>query len=64
MCVFCVFYYYYFVCVCVAKIINFLKDVEKDLPAKIETNIYTGLSKVQRKLYTSVLTRDVSALQG
>eukprot|EP01083_Nonionella_stella_P125168 378497_1 len=40
------------------------KDVEKGIPPKKETCIYTGLSKLQREIYTKILTKDIASLQG
>lgn len=40
------------------------KEVEKSLPPKHETILYTGMSVVQKKLYRDILIRDIDALQG
>ena len=39
-------------------------DVEKSLPPKHETILFTGMSKCQKKLYKDILMRDVDVLQG
>lgn len=39
-------------------------DVEKSLLPKKELTIYVGLTKMQRKWYTDILTKDVSLLNG
>ena len=39
-------------------------DVEKNLPPKHETILFTGLSALQKKLYRDILLRDFDALQG
>ena len=39
-------------------------DVEKSLPPKHETILYTGMSSLQKKLYRDILLRDFDALQG
>lgn len=39
-------------------------DVEKNLPPKHETILYTGMSALQKKLYRDILLRDFEALQG
>ena len=39
-------------------------DVEKDLPPKHETILYTGMSAMQKKLYKDILLRDIDVLQG
>jgi len=39
-------------------------DVEKTLPPKHETILYTGMSSIQKKLYKDILLRDVDLLQG
>lgn len=39
-------------------------DVEKSLPAKVETNIYVGLSQMQLNWYTKILSRDIDALNS
>ena len=39
-------------------------DVEKSLPPKHETILYTGMSAMQKKLYRDILIRDIDALQG
>ena len=38
--------------------------VEKKLKPKIELKIYTGLSPIQRELYTKILMKDVKILNG
>ena len=38
-------------------------DVEKSLPPKHETILFTGMSVMQKKLYKDILLRDVTALQ-
>jgi len=39
-------------------------DVEKSLPPKHETILFTGMSAVQKKLYKEILMRDVEMLKG
>lgn len=39
-------------------------DVEKDLPPKHETILFTGMSSMQKKLYRDILVRDIDAIQG
>ncbi len=39
-------------------------DVEKSLPPKHETILYTGMSAMQKKLYKDILLRDIDVLQG
>jgi len=39
-------------------------DVEKSLPPKHETILYTGMSSMQKKLYRDILIRDIDAIQG
>jgi SWI/SNF-related matrix-associated actin-dependent regulator of chromatin subfamily A member 5 len=39
-------------------------DVEKSLPPKHETILYTGMSAVQKKLYKEILMRDIEMLKG
>jgi SWI/SNF-related matrix-associated actin-dependent regulator of chromatin subfamily A member 5 len=39
-------------------------DVEKNLPPKHETILFTGMSALQKKLYRDILLRDFDALQG
>jgi len=39
-------------------------DVEKSLPPKHETILFTGMSAVQKKLYKDILLRDIGVLQG
>lgn len=39
-------------------------DVEKSLPPKHETILYTGMSVMQKKLYRDILIRDIDAIQG
>ena len=39
-------------------------DVEKSLPPKHETILFTGMSVVQKKLYRDILLRDFETLQG
>ena len=39
-------------------------DVEKSLPPKHETILFTGMSAMQKKLYKDILLRDVDVLQG
>jgi SWI/SNF-related matrix-associated actin-dependent regulator of chromatin subfamily A member 5 len=39
-------------------------DVEKSLPPKHETILYTGMSTMQKKLYRDILLRDIDVLQG
>ena len=42
------------------KIIYFSQaDVEKSLLPKKETNIYIGMSKMQREWYTKILMKDI-----
>eukprot|EP00808_Paulinella_micropora_P029209 g58154.t1 len=37
-------------------------DVEKSLPPKVETNLYVGLSAMQREWYSKLLSKDLQAL--
>lgn len=37
-------------------------DIEKNLLPKKETNIYVGLTEMQRKWYRSVLEKDIDAV--
>jgi SWI/SNF-related matrix-associated actin-dependent regulator of chromatin subfamily A member 5 len=39
-------------------------DVEKSLPPKHETILFTGMSKMQKKLYKDILMRDLDVIQG
>jgi len=39
-------------------------DVEKSLPPKHETILFTGMSVLQKKLYKDILLRDINVLQG
>jgi SWI/SNF-related matrix-associated actin-dependent regulator of chromatin subfamily A member 5 len=39
-------------------------DVEKSLLPKKETNIYVGLSKMQREWYTKILMKDIDIVNG
>ncbi|CAB9508745.1 Probable chromatin-remodeling complex ATPase chain [Seminavis robusta] len=39
-------------------------DVEKSLPPKHETILFTGMSSMQKKLYRDILIRDIDAIQG
>jgi SWI/SNF-related matrix-associated actin-dependent regulator of chromatin subfamily A member 5 len=39
-------------------------DVEKSLPPKHETILFTGMSAMQKKLYKEILLRDINMLQG
>jgi SWI/SNF-related matrix-associated actin-dependent regulator of chromatin subfamily A member 5 len=39
-------------------------DVEKSLPPKHETILFTGMSVMQKKLYRDILIRDIDAIQG
>jgi SWI/SNF-related matrix-associated actin-dependent regulator of chromatin subfamily A member 5 len=39
-------------------------DVEKSLPPKHETILFTGMSEIQKKLYKDILLRDIDCLQG
>lgn len=39
-------------------------DVEKALLPKIETNLYVGMTEMQKSWYKSLLTKDVEALNG
>lgn len=39
-------------------------DVEKDLPPKHETILFTGMSAMQKKLYKDILLRDIDVVQG
>jgi SWI/SNF-related matrix-associated actin-dependent regulator of chromatin subfamily A member 5 len=39
-------------------------DVEKSLPPKHETILYTGMSAMQKKLYRDILLRDIDAING
>lgn len=39
-------------------------DVEKDLPPKHETILFTGMSAMQKKLYKDILMRDIDVVSG
>lgn len=39
-------------------------DVEKALPPKTETILFTGMSEVQKNLYRQILLRDIDTLNG
>jgi hypothetical protein len=39
-------------------------DVEKSLPPKHETILFSGMSEMQKKLYRDILIRDIDAIQG
>jgi SWI/SNF-related matrix-associated actin-dependent regulator of chromatin subfamily A member 5 len=39
-------------------------DVEKSLPPKSETILFTGMSSVQKALYKQVLMRDIDTING
>jgi SWI/SNF-related matrix-associated actin-dependent regulator of chromatin subfamily A member 5 len=39
-------------------------EVEKSLPPKHETILFTGMSVLQKKLYRDILIRDIDSLQG
>ena len=39
-------------------------DVEKSLPPKIETILFTGLSVEQKQLYRNILLRDIDTING
>ena len=39
-------------------------DVEKSLPPKHETILFTGMSSLQKKVYRDILMRDIDTLQG
>lgn len=39
-------------------------DVERSLPAKHETILFTGMSTLQKKLYRDILQRDIEAIRG
>jgi len=39
-------------------------DVEKSLLPKKELNLYIGLSKMQRELYTKILMKDIDIVNG
>mmetsp|Transcript_24578 Transcript_24578/g.50608 ORF Transcript_24578/g.50608 Transcript_24578/m.50608 type:complete len:1255 (-) Transcript_24578:97-3861(-) len=39
-------------------------DVEKSLPPKTETILFTGMSSMQKKLYKDILMRDLDTLTG
>jgi len=39
-------------------------DVEKGLPPKKEINVYVPMSRMQRKLYTDILKKDIDAING
>lgn len=39
-------------------------DVEKSLPPKHETILFTGMSAMQKKLYKEILMRDIDMLKG
>mmetsp|Transcript_46834 Transcript_46834/g.53157 ORF Transcript_46834/g.53157 Transcript_46834/m.53157 type:complete len:1469 (+) Transcript_46834:105-4511(+) len=40
------------------------KEVEKSLPQKHETILFTGMSAMQKKLYRDILIRDIDSIQG
>eukprot|EP00531_Pseudo-nitzschia_arenysensis_P000181 CAMPEP_0116124966 /NCGR_PEP_ID=MMETSP0329-20121206/5561_1 /TAXON_ID=697910 /ORGANISM="Pseudo-nitzschia arenysensis, Strain B593" /LENGTH=1458 /DNA_ID=CAMNT_0003618979 /DNA_START=160 /DNA_END=4536 /DNA_ORIENTATION=- len=40
------------------------KEVEKSLPPKHETILFTGMSAMQKKLYRDILIRDIDSIQG
>ncbi|CAM9171442.1 unnamed protein product, partial [Ectocarpus sp. 4 AP-2014] len=40
------------------------KEVEKSLPPKEETILFTSMSEVQRKVYKGVLMRDIDTING
>lgn len=39
-------------------------DVEKDLPPKTETILFTGMSAMQKTLYRQILLRDIDTING
>ena len=39
-------------------------DVEKDLPRKTETILFTSLAPIQRDVYKQCLLREISTVQG
>ena len=39
-------------------------EVEKSLLPKKELNLYVGLSKMQRELYTKILMKDIDIVNG
>ena len=39
-------------------------DVERSLPPKHETILFTGMSAMQKKLYRDILQRDIEAIRG
>uniref|UniRef100_A0A6A7G0I3 ISWI chromatin-remodeling complex ATPase CHR11 n=2 Tax=Hirondellea gigas TaxID=1518452 RepID=A0A6A7G0I3_9CRUS len=39
-------------------------DVEKDLPPKTEILLYVGMSKLQKRVYKSILMREIDSLNG
>ncbi|KAH9422040.1 SWI/SNF- matrix-associated actin-dependent regulator of chromatin sub A member 5 [Dermatophagoides pteronyssinus] len=39
-------------------------EVEKKLPAKVETKIYVGLSRMQREWYTRILMKDIDVVNN
>ena len=39
-------------------------EVEKSLPPKNETILFTGMSTVQKNLYRQVLLRDIDTING
>jgi SWI/SNF-related matrix-associated actin-dependent regulator of chromatin subfamily A member 5 len=39
-------------------------DVEKSLPPKTETILFTGLSTMQKNLYKQILLRDIDTVNG
>jgi SWI/SNF-related matrix-associated actin-dependent regulator of chromatin subfamily A member 5 len=39
-------------------------DVEKSLPPKSETILFTGMSVVQKALYKQILLRDIDTING
>lgn len=40
------------------------REVEKKLPAKVETKIYVGLSRMQREWYTRILMKDIDVVNN
>jgi len=39
-------------------------DVEKSLPPKVETNLYIGMSSLQREWYIKILQKDFDVVSG
>ncbi|KAL6073870.1 ISWI chromatin-remodeling complex ATPase CHR11 [Balamuthia mandrillaris] len=39
-------------------------DVERNLPPKVETKLFVGMSAMQREWYTKILSKDIEAING